>query len=83
MRLYFVRACALAVSLMLLLSCSQETEEQRHREANTVAGKLGQAAHKAAVETDKAGRVIGKKLDKAAHDAKAGWEEDARKQRSK
>lgn len=69
---------------MLLVSCSpSESEEQRRHDANTVAGKLGQAAHKAAVETDKAGRVIGKKLDKAAHDAKEGWQEDARKRSSK
>ena len=56
-----------------------ESPAEKHREANTPAGKLGQVAHKAAVEADKAGRVIGRKLDKAAHDAKEGWNEDAHK----
>ncbi len=68
--------------LIMLGSCGpHETQEQRHREANTPAGKVGQAAHKVAVEADKAGRVIGRKLDKAAHDAREGWNEDSRKDR--
>jgi hypothetical protein len=71
----------LIFAVLVSLSCApRETEEQRHREANTVAGKMGQVAHKAAVQADKAGRVIGRNLDKAAHDAREGWNEDARKQ---
>jgi len=61
----------------------QETPEQRRQAANTAAGKLGQAAHKAATEADKAGRVIGRQLKQAAHDAHEGWKEDARKDQSK
>jgi hypothetical protein len=60
---------------------SRESEEQRQHDANTVAGKLGQAAHRAAVEADKAGRVVGRQLDKAAHDAHEGWKQDEQKRR--
>ena len=56
-----------------------ESQAERHRDANTPAGKVGQAAHKIAVQADKAGRAIGRKLDKAAHDAHEGWKEDVRK----
>ena len=70
-------------ALVTLNACGpRETEEQRHRDANTPAGKVGQAAHKVAVEADKAGRVVGRKLDKAAHDAREGWNEAARKDRN-
>lgn len=61
----------------------QETPEERRRAANTAAGKLGQVAHKAATEADKAGKVIGRQLKQAAHDAHEGWKEDARKDQSK
>ncbi len=71
-------------STIALSACApRETIAEKHSEANTPAGKLGQVAHKAAVEVDKAGRVIGRKLDKAAHDAKEGWNEDARKAQGK
>ncbi len=74
----------LVATLVSLESCGPyESEEQRHHDANTPAGKAGQAAHKAAVQLDKAGRVIGRKLDKAAHDAREGWNEDAHKDRDK
>lgn len=67
----------------MLNACGRrETQEQRHGDANTPAGKVGQAAHKVAVEADKAGRVIGRKLDKAAHDAHEGWNETASKDRN-
>lgn len=72
-----------ASSIALSACAPRETVAEKHSEANTAAGKLGQAAHKVAVEADKAGRVIGRKLDKAAHDAKEGWNEDARKTQSK
>jgi hypothetical protein len=67
----------------VITSCGpRETAEQKQREANTPAGKMGQLAHKAAVQADKAGRVIGRELSKAAHDAHEGWNEDARKSRT-
>ncbi len=61
----------------------QQTVEQRRHDANTPAGKVGQAAHKAAVEVDKAGRVVGRQINKAAHDAHEGWKEAARKDQQK
>jgi hypothetical protein len=64
-------------------SCgTHESEAQRHYDANTPAGKAGQAAHRAAVEADKAAAAIARKLDKAAHDAREGWNEDARRNRN-
>jgi hypothetical protein len=75
-------ALALA-GLLGMSSCgTHESGAQRHQDANTPAGKVGQAAHRAAVEADKAGRVIGRKLDKAAHDAREGWNEDAHRNRN-
>ena len=71
----------LTLAALLSSGCSHESEEQRHHDANTVAGRLGQGAHRAAVEADKVGRVIGRQLDKAAHDAREGWNEDAHKAR--
>ena len=58
---------------------TRESDDQRHHDANTVSGKIGQGAHRAAVEADKAGRAISRQLDRAAHDAREGWNEDARK----
>ena len=72
------------VGLLLAGSCGpRESDTQRHQDANTPAGKVGQAAHRAAVEADKAAAAVGRKLDKAAHDAHEGWKEDARKARDK
>jgi hypothetical protein len=69
-----------AAGMMCLFACGpRESDAERRHDANTIAGKLGQGAHRAAVEADKAGRVIEKKLDKAAHDAREGWHEDERK----
>jgi hypothetical protein len=80
-------ACATVLILAatgVFTGCSpRETPEERRRAANTAAGKLGQAAHKAATEADKAGKVIGRELKQAAHDAREGWKEDARKDQSK
>ncbi len=70
--LFFLGACG-----------SHESREQQQRDANTPAGKVGQAAHKVAVKADKAARVIGQKLDKAAHDAHAGWKEAGRTDQGK
>jgi hypothetical protein len=75
---------SLLAAFLLLASCaSHESQLQRRDDANTPAGKVGQAAHKASVEADKAGRVIGQKLQQAAHDAHEGWKEDQRKQKDK
>ena len=70
------------ITAVLILSAAcrpPESEAERHREANTAAGKLGQAAHKVTVEADKASRVLAKELGKQAHQAHEGWREDARK----
>lgn len=68
-------------ALILFSGCGpRESLDQRHDDANTPAGKVGQVAHKAAVEADKAGRELGRKMEKAAHDAHEGWKEDARKE---
>jgi len=75
-------AVLLAVIVLMNACGRRETAEQQHQEANTPAGKVGQVAHKAAVEADKAGRVLGRELGKAAHDAREGWKEDARRDRS-
>lgn len=70
--------------MLLLAACgSRESPQERHRDANSPAGKIGQAAHKAAVEANKAGKVIGRQLDKAAHDAHEGWKEAARKEKAR
>lgn len=60
-----------------------ESEAARHHDANTPAGKAGQVAHKVAVEVGKAGHVVGRQLDHAAHDAHEGWKEAERKDSSK
>lgn len=83
MRSRFVVFVILAALTLLSACSSRESRQQQHYEANTPAGKVGQAAHKVAVEADKAGRVLSHKLDKAAHDAHEGWKEDARKDQNK
>ena len=72
----------LFLSALALTACGpRESAAEGRDDANSPAGKLGQAAHKAAVEADKAGRVVGRELNKAAHDAHEGWKEEARKDR--
>lgn len=69
-------------ALLGLAACGPgESEEQRQHDANTVAGKIGQGMHRAAVEADKAGRAIGRQLDRAAHDAHEGWRQDEQRHR--
>lgn len=79
MKIRWVGAAILGAFLSLAACGYRETPQERHGDANTPAGKVGQAAHKAAVEADKAGRAIGRQLDKAAHDAHEGWKEASRK----
>jgi hypothetical protein len=62
---------------------SRQSGEETRRDANTPAGKVGQAAHKAVVNVDKAGRELGRKLDGVAHDMHEGWKEDSRKSQDK
>lgn len=70
----------LIAGLLTVAGCSyRETPEERSRDANTPAGKMGQAAHKVAVEAGKATRVVGNEINKAAHDAREGWKEASRK----
>jgi hypothetical protein len=83
MRAPFLAIVALAGVIGLSACGTRESSEQRHRDANSPAGKVGQAAHKAAVQADKAAYAIGKQLDKAAHDAHEGWKEAARNDRNK
>ena len=75
-------ALVLAGALMLAGCTSRQSAEQRRADANTPAGKLGQAAHKVAIEADKASKVAAQKLQQAAHDAKAGWQEEAQKNKA-
>jgi hypothetical protein len=79
----FIESTILAGLLSLSACGSHESTEERHRDANTPAGKAGQVAHKVAVQANKAARVLGRKLDKAAHDAHEGWKEAARNDPSK
>lgn len=83
MRVRFFAALTLAAGIAVSACGPRESEAQRRHDANSPAGKIGQAAHRAAVEADKAAAVAGRKLDKAAHDAREGWNEDARKTRDK
>jgi len=71
--------------LLVLAGCGyrETTPEERHQDANTPAGKVGQAAHKAAVEAGKAGRAVSRELDKAAHDVHEGWKEESRKDQAR
>jgi hypothetical protein len=70
--------------LAILNACSPpQSQTERQRQANTPAGKVGQAAHKVAVEAGKASQQIGRELNKAARDAHAGWKEAARKEQDK
>ena len=79
----FLLLVILAALGMSLACGSHQSEEERHRQANTPAGKVGQAAHKVAVEAGKASEKIGRQLGKAARDAQAGWKEAARKDQEK
>ena len=81
MRSRCLSAALLAVFIVLSACGPHESPEERRRAADTPAGKVGQAAHKAVVEANKASQVIGRQLKQAAHDAREGWKEDARKEK--
>lgn len=70
--------------VMALLSCHKsETAEQHQKEADSAAGKVGQAAYGAAKVTEKAAKAAGKEISKAAHDAHEGWKKAEQKDKAK
>lgn len=78
------KALLIAAVFATFIACGKpETEDQRHHEANTPAGKVGQAAYGAARESGKVAKAAGKELSKAAHDAHEGWKEAERRQTAK
>jgi hypothetical protein len=80
-----VSAVLLFTAVLTLASCTRapEPEAKRQEDANSPAGKVGKAAHEVAVQTERAAKVTGRKLEKAAHQAHEGWKEAAREDRSK
>lgn len=72
-------------SALMLTSCigSHESAAERQRNADTVAGKMGKAAHTATKEAGKVARAAGKKLGQAARQAHDGWQEAARRDQQK
>jgi len=83
MRSRYLLVATMAVLAILSACSSPQSETERQRQSNTAAGKVGQAAHKVAVEAGKASQQIGRELNKAARDAHAGWKEAARKEQDK
>jgi hypothetical protein len=79
-----MRRPGLIIAALTVVAClsgcgPQMSETERHRQANTAAGKLGQAAQKASVQAQKASKTIGRELRQAARDAHEGWKESAQK----
>lgn len=74
-----------AGSALMLTSCvgSHESAAERQQNANTVAGKMGKAAHRVAKDAGKVARAAGKKLGQAAREAHDGWQEAARQDQQK
>lgn len=73
----------IVIGMVSLTACSSPPRPKtRSGNADTPAGKLGQAAYKASVKIGEAGKTIGQKLNTAAHNAHAGWNEAARKDQS-
>jgi hypothetical protein len=72
-------------SILVLTSClgSGEDAEQRHKNANTIAGKAGQAAHSVAKDSGKVAAAAARKLAKAAKEAHDGWQESAQADKEK
>ena len=74
----------IVIGLISLAACSSPPRSKtRSGNADTPAGKVGQAAYKASVKIGEAGKKIGQKLNTAAHNAHAGWNEAARNDQSK
>jgi hypothetical protein len=73
----------LAAGLGACSRAPSESASQRNHEANTAAGKVGQAAHTVAKDAGKVAKSAGRSLSKAAHEAREGWKEADRRDRSK
>ena len=73
------------VLLLPVAGClsSNQSESQKHADANTPAGKVGKAAHAVAVQSGKAANALAKDLGKAAREARAGWQEAAEQDKEK
>jgi len=72
------------IGVISLTACSSPPRPKtRSGNADTPAGKIGQAAYKASVKIGEAGKAVGQKLNTAAHNAHAGWNEAARKDQNK
>jgi len=79
-----VKILLLVTFSIFAVACGRsESTQQQKQEANTPAGKVGQAAHGVAKVTGKAAKVAGRELGKAAHQAKEGWKEAGRKDKAK
>lgn len=85
MRVKGIVCTAALAAVLLLAGCtsSTETRTQQHADANSPAGKVGQAAHRAAYKLNKAAVEAGRDLKKAARQAQAGWDEASRKDQKK
>jgi hypothetical protein len=72
--------CAGVILLTGLVALGACRSSEPKPAADTAAGKLGQAAHKAVVEANKDAKAVGREINKAAREAHAGWNEEARKE---
>ncbi|MCU1292017.1 MAG: hypothetical protein JWP08_867 [Bryobacterales bacterium] len=74
-----------ALALLPLAGCvgSGQGEDQKRADANSAAGKVGKAAHAAAVQSGKAASAVGKDLSKMARQAHAGWQDAAQQEKAK
>ena len=79
----YLKIVPLALVIVVAGCRSHESPSQQHHEANTPAGKVGQAAHEVAKDAGKAARVVGRQLGKAAHQAHEGWKEAGERERAK
>lgn len=68
-------AVVIAITLMIS-ACTRPADPSARRDAdpNSPAGKVGQAAHKAADKLEEVGKKAGKEIKKTARQAKAGWD---------
>jgi hypothetical protein len=79
------KAVLLGAVLLFLAACGRSHESANNRSGNpdSAAGKGGKAAYKVAKETEKAAKVVGRELDKAAHDVHAGWKDASQEDKAK
>ena len=95
--MFVKRSVVVLLTALGLVSCGHEssrTRDERSGDADSVAGKAGQAAHAVARETakaakvvgretEKAAKVVGRETGKAARDVHEGWKEAADKDKRK